>query len=185
MRTIRRTALPTSTAGAGNRAPRRRRRPRTPSAEDLSSRRLQLRGKYEVETGAARLVGAITQPRFVRLDDRSADRESEPGTGGLRREERFEYPLLDFADEAGAQVAHRHFDVAGLRGPGRDAHFEPRAVARTAELRADAVRADPVVAPDIALFVGLGLEGVVNQVHQHLLDLHPVDRHARQRRCEV
>ena len=63
----------------------------------------------------------------MRLDDGSTDRQAEAGAGRLGGEEGLEDLLLDFAGETGAEVADRHLDVAGVGGPGGDAHVEGRA----------------------------------------------------------
>ena len=68
----------------------------------------------------------------------------------------------------GPEIADRDLDVAGVGGPRGDAHFEGRAVGFA------------------AYGIGsLSLERVVHQVHEHLLDLHAVDRDPGQRRREI
>src|SRR5688572_4255321 len=101
----------TSTTSAANFAPRRRRRLRTRFAACLSWRGLLMRRKNEIEACAARLIGAIPESRVMRLDDGPADREAEPRSGRLGREERLEDLLLHLTRQAGSKVADRYLDV--------------------------------------------------------------------------
>src|SRR5262245_53801313 len=146
-----------------SRVPRRRHPPRILSAAYPSSRRLHLCRKHEIKTGATRLVSAITQPRIVRLDDRSTDGQTQSGAGGLGREEGFENLLLDFAGESGPQITHGDLDITGLRGSRCDAHFEGCPVRCAAHE-----------------LVSLSFERIVHEVHENLLNLYAVDRHRGQ-----
>src|SRR5262245_22811343 len=83
-----------------------------------------MRRQYEIEARAARLIGAISEPCVVCLDDGAADREPETGARGLRGEEWLEDPLLELRSQTRSKIADRDFDVARVRRTCRDAHLE-------------------------------------------------------------
>src|SRR5687768_3926553 len=113
----------------------------------------------EVKRGAAKGRRLGPDPAAVAEDDGVADRQAQPHTGGLGADERLEQMLGDFPGDAGAAVLDRHADMpVGA-----------------------AARADPQAADGALRY---RLDGVADEVDQHLLDLDPVDQYHVGQRIE-
>src|SRR6266568_5471069 len=124
------------------------------------SRRLLADRQGEAEGGAA--IGIAFRPQLaaMRLDDRAADRESNP------------HPLRLRADEGLKQ--RRHDGIGETASGVGDAHLDERFRRK--------LYADGQQTP---LGLGHRLDAVANEVHQDLLDLHPVDIGQRSLRREL
>ena len=124
---------------------------------------LLLRGKVDLERGAVSRFAVHVDPAAVLLNDAVDHRQAQAGSLArtLRAEERFENPLDGFGVHAGARVGDRETDEF----PG------PRLGYRLAVSLVDlhVFRADRKLAP-----VRHGVARVDRQVHDDLLDRHPV-----------
>ena len=109
---------------------------------------LERRWKGEPETRSAGSEIFRTYPASMIFDDRPADGETNPHTVSLGREARLEQLPEALGRYAWAVVGDRDLDeFAAFNGADRDLFIR---------------------------FDGDGLTGIMDEVHQHLLDLHPV-----------
>src|SRR4051794_30621151 len=105
----------------------------------------------EAEHRAALWVGSRPDVPAMRLDDRPTDRETHPHAVRLGRHKRLKQPAGPIRRQARPGIRNTDFDQTQLFERRRQGDLPPRAPLQR-------------------------FGGIADQVHQHLLDLNPVDQ---------
>src|SRR5258706_15905542 len=125
---------------------------------ECRTRLLPLR-QAETEARSSALIRGKPYPAAMSLDDRLTDRQAHPHPGLFRRHEGLEQAAGYIFGQTGTVIRNRTFHEISLGGRRRnDQHRSCRCMHR--------------------------LDGIADEIYEHLLDLNLVDRDSSQRRIE-